>query len=62
MPGRRCTPATQLIGMRPGLTGRSDQVLTGSDGPRSRARYVYIGFAAVEVVGLTAAGILLLTA
>jgi len=48
--------------MRPGLTGRSDQVLTGSDGPRSRARYVYIGFAAVEVVGLTAAGILLLTA
>jgi hypothetical protein len=54
--------AIQLLGVRPGLTRRCDQVLAGSDGPRSRAHYVYIGFEAVKVVGLTVAGILLLTA
>jgi hypothetical protein len=53
--------ATQVIAVRPRLTRRSDQVLAGSDGPRSRAHYVYIGFEAVKVVGLAVAGILLLT-
>lgn len=53
--------AVQVIAVRPRLTRRSDQVLAGSDGPRSRAHYVYIGFEAVKVVGLAVAGILLLT-
>ena len=53
--------AVQVIAVRPRLTRRSDAVLAGSDGPRSRAHYVYIGFEAVKVVGLTVAGILLLT-
>lgn len=51
--------ATQLIAVRPRLTRRSDSVLAGSDGPRSRAHYVYIGFEVVKVAALVAAGILL---
>ena len=54
--------AIQLIAMRPQLTRRSEAVLAGSDGPRSRAHYAYVGFEAVKVVGLAVAGILLLTA
>lgn len=54
--------AVQLIAVRPGLTRRSDSVLAGSDGPRSRAHYVYVGFEVVKVVALIVAGILLLTA
>lgn len=53
--------AIQLIAVRPALTRRSDRVLAGSDGPRSRAHYVYVGFEAVKVVALLVAGILLLT-
>jgi hypothetical protein len=52
--------AVQLIAVRPGLTRRSDEVLAGSDAPRSRAHYIYIALEAVKVVGLIAAGILLL--
>lgn len=54
--------AVQLIAVRPRLTRRSDSVLAGSDGPRSRAHYVYVGFEVVKVVALTVAGILLVTA
>ncbi|ORB75894.1 hypothetical protein [Mycobacterium scrofulaceum] len=54
--------AVQLIAVRPALTRRSDSVLAGSDGPRSRAHYVYVGFEVVKVVALIVAGILLLTA
>jgi hypothetical protein len=53
--------AIQLVAVRPRLTRRSDRVLAGSDGPRSRAHYVYVGFEAVKVVALLVAGILLLT-
>ena len=53
--------AVQLIAVRPRLTRRSDEVLAGSEGPRSRAHYVYIGLEAVKVVALLVAGILLLT-
>ena len=53
--------AVQLIAVRPRLTRRSDEVLAGSDGARSRAHYVYIGLEAVKVVALLVAGILLLT-
>ena len=52
--------AGQLIAVRPRLTRRSDQVLAGSDAPRSRVHYVYIALEAVKVVALSVAGILLL--
>jgi hypothetical protein len=54
--------AIQLIGVRPQLTRRSDEVLAGSEGPRSRGHYAYVGLEVVKVVGLVVAGILLLTA
>jgi hypothetical protein len=53
--------AIQLIAVRPGLTRRSDAVLAGSHAPRSRAHYTYVALEAVKVVGLIAAGILLLS-
>ncbi|EUA09474.1 putative membrane protein [Mycobacterium kansasii 732] len=52
--------ALQLIVVRPRLTRRSDRVLAGQEGPRSRAHYVYVGFEVVKVVALVVAGILLL--
>ena len=54
--------AIQLVAVRPRLTRRSDKVLAGSDGPRSRGHYAYVGLEVVKVVGLVVAGILLLTA
>jgi hypothetical protein len=54
--------AIQLIAVRPRLTHRSDKVLAGLDAPRSRGHYAYVGLEVVKVVGLVAAGILLLTA
>lgn len=54
--------AIQLIAVRPRLTRRSDAVLAGSDAPRSRAHYAYVGLEVVKTVALIAAGILLLTA
>lgn len=54
--------AIQLIAVRPRLTRRSDRVLAGSEGPRSHAHYVYVGFETVKTVALLVAGILLLTA
>lgn len=54
--------AVQLIAVRPRLTRRSDSVLAGSEGPRSRGHYAYVGLEVVKVVGLVVAGILLLTA
>ena len=53
--------AIQLVAVRPRLSRRSDQVLAGSDGPRSHAHYVYVGFEVVKAVALLVAGILLLT-
>ncbi|CAM3221278.1 hypothetical protein BST27_16985 [Mycobacterium intermedium] len=52
--------AAQLVAVRPRLTKRSDQVLAGHEGPRSRAHYVYVALEAVKVVALVVAGILLL--
>ncbi|MHA2416375.1 hypothetical protein [Mycobacterium avium] len=53
--------AVQLVAVRPALTRRSDRVLAGADGPRSRAHYGYVALEAVKVVALIAAGILLLS-
>lgn len=54
--------AVQLIAVRPRLARRSDEVLAGSDAPRSRAHYAYIGLEVAKVIALVVAGILLLTA
>lgn len=51
----------QLVVVRPRLNRRSDQVLTGHEGPRSRAHYAYVGFEAIKVIALVVAGILLLS-
>ncbi|MEE2851408.1 MAG: hypothetical protein VX424_01985 [Actinomycetota bacterium] len=53
--------AIQLVAVRPALTRRADRVLAGSEGPRSRAHYAYVALEAVKVIGLIAAGILLLS-
>ncbi|MGO8769446.1 MAG: hypothetical protein ACLQIK_04820 [Mycobacterium sp.] len=52
--------AIQLVAVRPRLTRRSDEVLAGADGPRSRAHYAYIALEGVKAVALLVAGIQLL--
>ncbi|MBV9640402.1 MAG: hypothetical protein JO330_12705 [Mycobacteriaceae bacterium] len=54
--------AVQLFTVRRWLNRRSDAVLAGQDGPRSRAHYAYIGLELIKVVALLVAGILLLAA
>lgn len=53
--------AVQLIAIRPRLTRRSDAVLAGVEGPRSRAHLVYVGVEVAKVIALLVAGMLLLT-
>ena len=50
----------QLVFVRPALTRRSDAVLAGSDGPRSKAHYVYVALEVVKLLGLLVTGVLLL--
>lgn len=52
----------QVLLVRPRLTKRSDAVLAGGEGPRSRAHWVYVGLEVVKVAALLIAGVLLLTA
>jgi hypothetical protein len=52
----------QVLLVRPQLARRSDAVLAGGDGPRSRAHWAYIGFELVKVVALLIAGVLLVAA
>jgi hypothetical protein len=52
--------AVQLFGVRPALTRRSDAVLAGHEGPRSRAHLWYVGVELVKVVALLVCGVLLL--
>ena len=54
--------AVQLLAVRPALTRRSDAVLAGGEGPRSRGHYVYIGLETIKVIALLVSGILLLAA
>ncbi|MFV0458069.1 MAG: hypothetical protein ACK5MT_04770 [Actinomycetales bacterium] len=51
----------QQVFVRPRLTKRSDAVLAGFEGPRSRAHLAYIGLEVVKVAGLLVAGVLLLS-
>ncbi|MHC1563444.1 hypothetical protein ACR9E3_31195 [Actinomycetospora sp. C-140] len=50
----------QLAVVRPRLNRRSDRVLSGESGPRSRLHLVYIGLEIVKAVALVVLGVLLL--
>lgn len=52
----------QLLAIRPALTRRSDTVLAGREGPRSRAHLWYVGAEAAKVVALVVGGVALLRA
>jgi len=52
--------AVQLLAVRPGLNRRSDEVLAGRVGPRSRGHYVYVALELVKVAALLVAGVCLL--
>lgn len=49
--------AVQLLAIRPGLNRRSDRVLAGEEGPRSRAHLWYVGVEVVKVAALIWLGI-----
>lgn len=51
----------QLVAVRPALNRRSDQVLAGAEGPRSRGHYYYVGLEMGKLIALAATGILLLS-
>lgn len=51
----------QILAVRPALSRRSDAVLAGSDGPRSRAHLWYVALEVVKVIALITTGALLLT-
>ncbi|MGW4531981.1 hypothetical protein ACWEOI_13630 [Nocardia sp. NPDC004340] len=53
--------AIQLLFVRPRLTRRSDAVLAGAEGPRSRGHYAYVALEVVKAVALLTAGVLVLT-
>ncbi|WP_285658713.1 hypothetical protein [Actinomycetospora sp. NBRC 106375] len=50
----------QLAVVRPRLNRRSDRVLAGGSGPRSRLHLVYIALEVVKVLALLLLGVLLL--
>lgn len=52
----------QVLAVRPALGRRSDAVLAGAEGPRSRAHLWYVALEVVKVVALITAGALLLSA
>jgi hypothetical protein len=54
------TLLAQLLAVRPRLTRRSDAVLAGGEGPRSRAHWVYVGLEIVKVIALLNVGVSLL--
>ena len=52
----------QVLVVRRALTRRTDAVLTGAEGPRSNAHYVYVVLEVVKVVGLVTTGAQLMAA
>ena len=52
--------AVQVLLVRPALTRRSDRVLAGEEGPRSRAHLAYVGLEVVKVIALAVGGVLVL--
>ncbi|MEP9385471.1 hypothetical protein [Nocardioides sp. KR10-350] len=56
------TLVAQLVGVRPRLARRSDAVLAGEDGPRSRAHVAYVALELLKVAALIVLGLALATA
>jgi hypothetical protein len=56
------TLLAQVLVVRPRLARRSDTVLAGGEGRRSRAHWVYVGLETVKVIALLISGVLLLAA
>jgi hypothetical protein len=54
------TLLAQVLVVRLRLTRRSDTVLAGVEGPRSRAHWAYVGLEIVKVIALLIAGVSLL--
>jgi hypothetical protein len=54
------TLLAQVLAVRPRLTRRSDTVLAGGEGPRSRAHWAYVGLEIVKVITLLVVGVSLL--
>jgi hypothetical protein len=54
------TLLAQVLAVRPRLTRRSDTVLAGGEGPRSRAHWAYVGLEIVKAIALLIAGVSLL--
>src|SRR6478609_11420043 len=54
------TLLAQVLVVRPRLSRRSDVVLAGGEGPRSRAHWAYVGLEIVKVLALLIAGVSLL--
>ena len=52
----------QVVLVRPRLSRRSDAVLAGEEGPRSRAHWAYVGLEIVKVAALLITGVALLMA
>ncbi|HEX2286421.1 MAG TPA: hypothetical protein VHI10_16620 [Mycobacterium sp.] len=59
--GAVITLLAQVLVVRPRLSRRSETLLAGGEGPRSRAHWAYVGLEVVKVIVLFIAGILLLT-
>jgi hypothetical protein len=53
--------ALQILGVRPSLTRRADQVLAGLEAPRTHGHHVYVGLEAIKVLTLAVGGTLLLS-
>jgi hypothetical protein len=51
----------QIVGVRPGLTRRTDQVLAGLEAPRTKGHHVYVALEVIKVFALTVGGNLLLS-
>lgn len=56
------TLLAQVLVVRPRLARRTDAVLAGGEGPRSRAHWAYVGLEVVKVIALLTAGVSLLAA
>ena len=56
------TLLAQVVLVRPRLSQRSDAVLAGGEGPRSRAHWVYVGLEVVKAAALLITGVSLLAA
>jgi hypothetical protein len=51
----------QIVGVRPGLTRRTDQVLAGLEAPQTKGHHVYVALEVIKVLALTVGGTLLLS-